>query len=297
MSQIYIAPTYKCNNRCLMCGVFNAKKDSNKEYGLEEIKNEINKQGVSKGDIAIVSGGEPTIYKYFFEVLNYLEEKGARVIIFSNGRMFKNSDFVEQLNKSKYENMLIPLFGSNSKIHDGFTGRKGSFEDTYQGLLNLDSNGLKYSIKTVAMKNNYEDLPKWAEFISSNFKKPKQVSIHGLHLQGEASKVADKLYVSHKIEAKYIEKALDILLEKGFDVAISAFPLCVIDPYYWKYNMVSDLAEYTAISDDSEKIKHTNNTNYKNKPAICKECSIQSRCEWPWKMYEKIFSLEYLKKF
>lgn len=294
MNQIYIAPTYRCNNRCLMCGVFNTKKDSYKEYSLEEVIHKMDEHNIVKGDIVVISGGEPTIYRYFFDILEYLEAKKARIIIFSNGRLFKDNNFVNRMKDYNYENMLIPLFGSTSEIHDGFTSVQGSFKDTYQGLCNLDNKGLRYSIKTVVMKGNYKDLPVWAKFISETFHNIFRISIHGLHLQGEAGKIAKQLYVSHKEGAPYIEQALEILERKEIDIAISAFPLCVLDPVYWKYNITSNLAEYTALSDDSEKIRETNIKNYRDRPLVCDKCRIQAKCEWPWRMYEKLFSLDYL---
>lgn len=295
MKQFYIAPTYKCNNRCIMCGVFNTKKDSEWGYSYEELKNEIDMKNISKGDVVVVSGGEPTIYPYFYDMLKYLEFKGARVAIFSNGRDFKNNDNVLKLKECKYENMLIPLFGSDAETHDKFTGVKGSFNDTIKGLHNLEENGLPYSIKTVVMKGNYTNLPDWASFIAENFKNPTMVSIHGLHLQGEAPRVAEDLYVRHDETTHYVENALDILLSKGYNVGFSAIPLCNIDPYYWKYNIISDIKDYKAISIDSKEISVSNRNNFELKPSQCDDCRVKEICEWPWRMYEKMFTLDYLK--
>jgi len=295
MKQIYIAPTYKCNNRCIMCGVFNTKKDSEWKYSLEELKTEIDSREIATGDVVIVSGGEPTIYPYFFDMLKYLELKDARVTIFSNGRAFKSNDNVSKLKECKYENMLIPLFGSNAQTHDRLTGAKGSFDDTIKGLHNLELNGLTHSIKTVVMKDNYANLPDWACFVSENFKHPHMVSIHGLHLQGEAHNVSEELYVRHDEIANYVEKALDSLLSNEYKVGISAFPLCTIDPYYWKYNIVSDIKNYKAISKDSKEISETNRNNYELMPTQCESCRVKELCQWPWRMYKKMFTLDYIK--
>lgn len=295
MKKFYIAPTYKCNNRCMMCGVFNTKKDSEWEYGLEELKMEIDGKEIANGDVVIVSGGEPTIYPYFYDILKYLELKGAHVTIFSNGRSFKSNENVLKLKECKYENMLIPLFGSDAQTHDRLTGVKGSFDDTIKGLHNLELNGLTHSIKTVVMKDNYANLPYWANFICENFKHPHMVSIHGLHLQGEAPKVAEELYVRHDKIAYYVEKALDILLSNDYNVFFSAIPLCNIDPYYWKYNIVSDIKDYKAISIDSKEISESNRNNYELMPKQCESCRVKELCEWPWRMYKKMFTLDYIK--
>ncbi len=299
MRQFYIAPTYRCNNRCPMCGVFNSKKDSDWKYTSEELKTEIDNKEIKEGDIVIVSGGEPTIYPYFFELIKYLNEKKARITIFSNGRAFKSKEFVNKMSECEYENLLIPLFGSNSEIHEKLVGAKGSFNDTFEGLKNLDRAGLTYSIKNVVMKDNYKDLVQWAELVTSNFKKPMMISIHGLHLQGEAPKIAEQLYVRHDIAAKYVERALDIIIEKNISVEIglSAFPLCTIDPMYWKYNIVSKIEEYTTISEDSDEIKRTNQKNYAERYKGCKNCRVADKCEWPWRMYEKKFELNYIQAF
>ena len=297
MKRFYIVPTYRCNNRCPMCGVFNSKKDSDWKYTLKELKQEIDKKNIEKDDIVIVSGGEPTIYEYFFEMLKYLNEKKARITIFSNGRAFKNIDFVKKLSECEYDNILIPLFGSTPGIHEKLVGAKDSFKDTFEGLKNLDDANLPYSIKTVVMKDNCKDLKNWAELIAGTFSNPQMISIHGLHLQGEAPKIAEQLYVRHDEAAKYVEDALDVLIDKNLEnkIAISAFPLCTIDPIYWKYNMVSNIHEYTTISEDSKEIKETNIKNYSEKPEHCENCQIKINCEWPWRMYKKKFGLDYIK--
>lgn len=299
MNQFYIAPTYRCNNRCPMCGVFNTKKDSDWKYTLIELKEEIERKKIGKGDIVIVSGGEPTIYQYFFEMLKYLNEKKARITIFSNGRAFKNEEFVKKFCECEYENILIPLFGSNAEIHEKLTGAEGSFEDTIKGLKNLDIFDLPYSIKTVVMKDNYKDLQNWAKLVTDTFTNSLMISIHGLHLQGEAPKIAKQLYIRHNLAAKYVENALDVLISKNQNakIGISAFPLCTIDPIYWKYNMVSDIQEYTAISEDSKDIKETNRKNYVERPNQCQNCQVKSNCEWPWRMYQKLFGLEYISAY
>lgn len=299
MKQFYIAPTYRCNNRCPMCGVFNSKKDSDWKYTLEELRQEIDKKNIEEGDVVIVSGGEPTIYEYFFELLKYLNEKKARITIFSNGRAFKNMDFVKKLSECEYENILIPLFGSTPEIHEKLVGAKGSYADTFEGLKNLDSANMPYSIKTVVMKDNYQDLRAWAELITATFSNPQMISIHGLHLQGEAPKIAEQLYVRHDEATKYVEDALDVLIDKKLNakIGISAFPLCTIDPIYWKYNIVSKIQEYTTISEDSKEIKETNIKNYAERLEQCENCQVKLICEWPWRMYKKEFGLEYIKAF
>ena len=253
MRQFYIAPTYRCNNRCPMCGVFNSKKDSDWKYTSEELKTEIDNKEIKEGDIVIVSGGEPTIYPYFFELIKYLNEKKARITIFSNGRAFKSKEFVNKMSECEYENLLIPLFGSNSEIHEKLVGAKGSFNDTFEGLKNLDRAGLTYSIKNVVMKDNYKDLVQWADII--------------------------------------IEKNISV------EIGLSAFPLCTIDPMYWKYNIVSKIEEYTTISEDSDEIKRTNQKNYAERYKGCKNCRVADKCEWPWRMYEKKFELNYIQAF
>ncbi len=282
-----------------MCGVFNSKKDSDWKYTLDELKDEIDTKKIEEGDIVIISGGEPTIYQHFYDMLGYLNEKKARITIFSNGRAFKNKGFVEKLATFEYENLLIPLFGSNAVVHEKLTCAEGSFEDTIEGLRNLDRYKLPYSIKTVVMKDNYKDLKQWAEFVADNFSSPLMISIHGLHLQGEAPKIAEKLYVRHDLAAKYVEYALDILIGKNLncEIGISAFPLCTIDPSYWKYNIVSNIQKYSTISDDSNDIKETNRKNYAERPRQCQNCQVKSNCEWPWRMYQKKFGLEYIHAY
>ena len=280
-----------------MCGVFDTKKDSGWQYTRDELFKKIEKQNFEHINYVIVSGGEPTLYDYFFDLIKMLNEKQVKVVIFTNGRKFKDIDFTEKLKNCFYSDILIPLFGSNANIHDYFTQVRGSFDDTVQGLLNLDQAGMAYSIKNVVMNSNYKDLPDWAKFMTKNFKSSKEISIHGLHLQGEAPKAAEKIYVPHNTASPYIQQALDILENSIENISISAIPLCTVDPYYWKYNLAPNILDSIVISEDSKEINNTNLGNYLESPEECSNCSIRNLCVWPWKMYKKLYDLDYLKAY
>ena len=72
--QFYFTPGYACNSDCIMCGVAKWKRDSKQQFTLDEAKALIDAMALLSDDVLEFSGGEPTIYKGFCELVRYAKE-------------------------------------------------------------------------------------------------------------------------------------------------------------------------------------------------------------------------------
>jgi len=148
----------KCNNNCVYCDLLNIK--AKEERSLVEIKNEI-LELKNKGYDGIILPCNSDIRKDFFEILNYLDEKGFYIQLDTNGRVFYYKDFCEKIHG--YINQFNIFL--NSDDESKITLIDNSFKQTIQGIKNLKSINNDIQINTVITNHNYKNLKVIIEFI------------------------------------------------------------------------------------------------------------------------------------
>jgi len=134
--------TDKCNQNCLMCTIFPSRLV---DKPLNEIIKDINILKNTK-DITL-TGGEPTLRKDIFKILNYINIKYPlkNIFVLSNGIIFNNNLYAEKISKIKNLKVIINIYG-DKVIHDKITKVKGSFDYLTNGINNLLLNDVKIII-------------------------------------------------------------------------------------------------------------------------------------------------------
>lgn len=88
VNELLVRVTYRCNKRCKFCFnyVFDdkVKYDTNEALDIEKLIEFIQKHGIKKVHL---SGGEPTMYKDIYQLVNRLS-KICKVSYFTNGMLF-----------------------------------------------------------------------------------------------------------------------------------------------------------------------------------------------------------------
>ncbi|MFK7779966.1 MAG: radical SAM protein [Candidatus Gracilibacteria bacterium] len=133
-----------CNTNCTFCNFYETKGNINEKKHFKELKKEI--EGVSDRGIKTIkigiNGYEPTVFGYFFEVLDFIKSKGFNIYLFTNGVRLADKKFTKKL--SKFVNkVVITLYSSNDEEHNILTQNK----DSYKIKHNAISNCLKFEIK------------------------------------------------------------------------------------------------------------------------------------------------------
>ncbi len=133
-----------CNNHCKYC---DAPREVDPSF--EEIKEQID-----LSDEILFLGGEPTIRKDFFGILEYAKNK--KVGLVSNGRMFSYKNFCKKV--IEYTNKIqIKLPSLNKESFKGLTGTN-SIEQTLKGIANLLDLKAKVKIVVPLTKQNYNEV-------------------------------------------------------------------------------------------------------------------------------------------
>ena len=151
-----ISPTSKCNLDCAHCSL--TKRIPKKEFTVQEIINIIDQISELKIPFCAISGaGEPLLHKNILEIGNYIQERGMKSLLNTNGTLITKK-LAKGLVRS-YEIIIISLDGFE-KTHDFIRGVKGSFKSTIKGIknLNLAKGNNLIGLSFVISKYNHKDL-------------------------------------------------------------------------------------------------------------------------------------------
>jgi len=157
-----------CNLRCIYCYASSGLPMEN-ELSLPEIQDVVD-QAVALGakKIIVLGGGEPLLYPYLIDVIDYILSKGVKADLFTNGTL------ITPIKASAlYDRGVAVVVKMNSRrpdIQDFLAGHPGTFQAIEQGIKALRVAGYPdethiLGVETVICRQNYEELPQlwqWA---------------------------------------------------------------------------------------------------------------------------------------
>ncbi len=272
--------TSKCNNNCIMC---TRKVLLTGDYGQptkKELINRLNKLDQSVDSI-LLTGGEPTIRKDFFDILRCINKKFPKteIKLITNGRLFYYSSFIKKLKSIKNLYIISEFHGSNAKLHDIITRSKGSFNQTFEGIKNLLANNFKVELRIVVSKLNYKDTANIAKLYANQFKKIKRVVVFPIDIMGSAYTNKNSVIISYTESIPYIEKAIDTLKNNDLKCSLYHIPFCVIPERYHKF-----IKRGLTVMD--KRITFVK---------ACEDCKFKKNCPGIWRNYTKIIKLNEFK--
>lgn len=296
MRKIFLVTDYACNNACISCA---KKLDEKGRLSLGRIIEKIDLIKPSKEDYIEISGGEPTLREDILDICGYIKKNyTTNIIILSNGRKFKDKSFCEQIKNIGVDRVMTTFYSPYEKKHDMITQRKESFLDAASGLKNLEDIKLPISVKTIILKQNYQELPDFVNFAYDAFPSA-WVSIHGLIMRGHANDNRENLVVRYEDMKQYVESALDEAIKREKNLGVFIIPSCTLDPSYWQYlgiNWKQMTKEMIYISPEETVFGNLDVAQ----PRYCSDCLINENCSWAWesawKEYIDMFGTKELNK-
>ena len=160
----WITVNRACNLHCEWCYAKVAMKKSDMNISLLKQLVDISAD-VGIADFKLI-GGEPTIYPHFFDVIEYLMDRQANIVVVSNGIRLSDFDFCNRLAKYHYPKLHfgISLKGASEEDYLRDCGAIG-FSKVLAGLKNCDDFGLSYSLSYVLTSRNIKKLTTFAQSI------------------------------------------------------------------------------------------------------------------------------------
>lgn len=283
--------TGDCNNNCLFC-LYGGKRDTN--IPLSDIKKAIDNLFLNKNEPLVLSGGEPAIRDDLIQIVDYGNSKGYSVSITSNGRMFKEKCFSEQLSKSGAKSVIICLHAATPELHDAITQSEGSFDETIYGIRNLLDSNICVVIKIMVNKLNYKNLEDIVDYIAQNIPNVNSIVFASLNITGSASINKDRIIVRLKDSVPYIQKAIDLASARGIRSNLDMYPYCVFDQ---KYHHFIHSREYDGVLTPRKNDESAFDATSGQKPvfSFCRGCKFSGKCPAFWSRYVEIYGEEEFK--
>jgi len=217
-----------CNNNCLFC-INDKSVEINKPSRLL-VKELSLAQKDGFRDI-IITGGEPTIRKDFFQLLNIAKKEGFQKIgIYTNARMFSNLKFVEKATKAGLNWCLVSLHSCYEKVHDKLSQVKGSFNQTVTGIRNIVSLNIEVVNNCTITKLNYKHLSETAAFLYKLGVKIQNYTF--VDVIGNAWKNKHRTVPRYKEIEPELRKAIVYCKNNNINVSVENIPLCILKEYY-----------------------------------------------------------------
>lgn len=153
---LHIDVTKRCNLRCKHCYHPFEEYSYEKEMDLLTIKSLIDEAYDMGVFIVILSGGEPLLRNDILQIIEYISSKGMCIDLFTNATLM-DEEFINNISKYNINRVSISIYSNQEQIHDSITQVNGSHKKTIRAINQLSNNGLQVELKTIMMKENFED--------------------------------------------------------------------------------------------------------------------------------------------
>lgn len=224
--------TERCDNYCVMCS--QPPKDREDDWLLDELLEIIPWMSPDTPEIGI-TGGEPALLGQ--RLVTLVEHLACHlpqtaVHILSNGRTFADEAFARALAAAGHHDLMvgIPLYGALPEQHDYVVQRRGAYEQTVRGILNLKRFGVRVELRFVIHAATHALLPSFARFVARNLVFVDHLALMGLELMGFARANLAALWIDPLDYQNELVEAALTLERARVPVSIYNHQLCVLDP-------------------------------------------------------------------
>lgn len=308
MKSGYISLTSRCMHSCRCCPCQNKTAGGMSDLQLKDILQTVDTGRANGMTDVVLSGGEPTLHKDFFEILRILDQRGMRIGLLTTAERFSNQEFLERTLEAVPASRLRVLAALHSfkpDLHDWITRTPGSFRKTYDGLQALSRVGANLTIKHLITAPTYRDMPEFVSVFVERFSAQVRLLLCNIDFQGEAFENRAELAVKFSSSRPYLEKSLEIMIhaaEKGAWKAetrlrVRDTPLCAVSPKYWSFfHSQSNLR--LAVYNDPVQQGKTPQREVSNSSGPffrqCESCEVRNCCPGTWLSAEKVFGPDLL---
>ncbi|MGH3865706.1 MAG: radical SAM protein [Pseudonocardiaceae bacterium] len=105
-----------------------------------------------------LTGGEPTIDRFFPEVYTLAWDLGMMITVSSNGSRLHNPRILEMLTTRRPYRLTLSVYGATEASYDGLTRRRGAFKAFTKGLNAAHETGLSINLNLVVTQHNEQEV-------------------------------------------------------------------------------------------------------------------------------------------
>ncbi|HIH72892.1 MAG TPA: radical SAM protein [Thermococcaceae archaeon] len=153
--------TYRCNYNCPYCYLGCSSDIIRRELSKEEIFNVIDELAKLNVLVLCLCGGEPTLRRDLFDIIQYANEKGIDVNMVTNGSLISDN-FTSKLAESGIAAVQVSLDGSRPEIMEKLRP-KGSYNRAVNAIRNLIDYNIPTIVSFCSTKINIDNFPETVE--------------------------------------------------------------------------------------------------------------------------------------
>lgn len=162
LDEVFLELTKKCNLNCRHCYI--DKTAFSKQLSTEgwiRIIDQLDKLDVLKIKL---TGGEPMLHPYFYDIVNYIKKKKMGMRLYTNGSMLNQLN-IRKIKESGIRELQISLDGFTAKTHDEFRRTNGNFEKILGSLPFLDEIGISTILSYTVTDFNIEEVRLLGDYV------------------------------------------------------------------------------------------------------------------------------------
>ena len=151
-----------CNYDCEFCYY---QGDLDKVTNLPTIKRRIDilhKYGINEVDL---SGGESSVHKQWFDILDYCNDRFDHISTLSNGWAFAKEAFLIKSKERGLKEILFSVHGYDEKSHDDIVRRRGGWRKILKAIELAHKHNIIVRINCTVYQGNYNGLLEYHNII------------------------------------------------------------------------------------------------------------------------------------
>jgi radical SAM protein with 4Fe4S-binding SPASM domain len=207
----FLELTQKCNSHCRHC--INVRTTKSDDITLGEMKTIIDKLHDSGIFILKITGGEPFCRNDIFDILDYIETKMMKYIVYTNGS-YINSLVASRLKDYHYLSCIRVSIDGLEKTNDFIRG-DGMFRLAINALNLLSSYKITCEANFTISNINYQELSKLSEFFSHANMNVK-INIGTLKISGSVMNQRSLIIPQDKTEEIMTDVKIQIMSDSSF---------------------------------------------------------------------------------
>jgi [mycofactocin precursor peptide]-tyrosine decarboxylase / 3-amino-5-[(4-hydroxyphenyl)methyl]-4,4-dimethylpyrrolidin-2-one synthase len=201
--------TYACNLACVHCLSSSGRRDP-RELSTEECMAVIDELERMQVFYVNIGGGEPTVRRDFWELVDYAVAHHVGVKFSTNGSRI-TADRAKRLTETDYVDVQVSLDGATPEVNDAVRG-PGSYATATTAMKNLANAGFKgFKLSVVVTRENVSQLD---DFKALADRYDAQLRLTRLRPSGRGADVWDQLHPT----AQQQRELYEWLLANGEDV-------------------------------------------------------------------------------
>lgn len=153
--------TRRCNLKCAHCRASAGEGGANgrDELSFDEAKAVVDDIASFARPILILTGGEPLLCPYLFELIAYAKAKGLKPVIGTNATLIDDA-LAKRIAAAGVPRISVSIDFPTAAEHDAFRGVGGAFEATLRGIRATLAAGVEVQVNSTITKMNRDLLPR-----------------------------------------------------------------------------------------------------------------------------------------